>query len=93
MPNLYFPFLLIGMLCICIQVQRTTKETTIDTSISNIFELKRNIKSVMKYGTYQKLSSKQLETALEIIETVHPEKSPMPVTDDTYGFPLPRSRR
>ena len=57
----------------------TTKETTIDNSISNIFD--------------QKLSSKHLETALEIIETVYPEKSPMPVTDDTYGFPLPRSRR
>ena len=58
----------------------TTKETTIDTSISNIFN--------------QKLSSKQLETALEIIETVYPEKSPIPVNiDDTYGFPLPRSRR
>ena len=40
-----------------------------------------------------KMSPKQLETALEIIEIISPKKSSMPVTDDTYGFPLPRSRR
>ena len=57
----------------------TTKETTIDTSISNIFS--------------KKLSSKQLNAALEIIEIVYPKKPSMPVTDDTYGFPLPRRRR
>ena len=64
----------------------TTKETTIDTSIVVYNQSWANTFN-------RKLSPKQLETALEIIEIISPKKSSMPVTDDTYGFPLPRSRR